>query len=74
MAPKAINIKGDRDYYLGKKISCFWVVPRDVASERLKNVVTQDLELIKLERAVFLDFSSAIMRYGEGANFIERIR
>ena len=73
---KAINIKEeDRDYYLERRYPAFGnLVPRDVASRAAKERCDAGFGVNQTGEAVFLDFSSAIMRYGKEQGFIERIR
>jgi len=62
----------DRDYYLERRYPAFGnLVPRDVASRAAKERCDAGYGVVKnaTNEAVFLDFSSAIMRYGhEEAN------
>ncbi len=64
---KAINIKEeDRDYYLERRYPAFGnLVPRDVASRAAKERCDAGFGVNQTGEAVFLDFSSAIMRYGK---------
>ena len=64
---KAINIKeDDRDYYLERRYPAFGnLVPRDVASRAAKERCDAGFGVNQTGEAVFLDFSSAIMRYGK---------
>jgi succinate dehydrogenase / fumarate reductase flavoprotein subunit len=56
----------DRDYYLERKYPAFGnLVPRDVASRAAKYVCDEGKGVNESGLAVFLDFSSAIERYGE---------
>ncbi len=56
----------DRDYYLERKYPSFGnLVPRDVASRAAKYVCDEGRGVNESGLAVFLDFSSAIERYGE---------
>lgn len=56
----------DRDYYLERKYPAFGnLVPRDVASRAAKYVCDEGRGVNESGLAVFLDFSSAIERYGE---------
>ena len=58
----------DRDYFLERRYPSFGnLVPRDVASRAAKERCDAGYGVIKnaTNEAVFLDFSSAIMRYGE---------
>jgi succinate dehydrogenase / fumarate reductase flavoprotein subunit len=60
----------DRDYYLERRYPSFGnLVPRDVASRAAKERCDAGFGVNKTGEAVFLDFSSAIERYGnEEAN------
>jgi succinate dehydrogenase / fumarate reductase flavoprotein subunit len=62
----------DRDYYLERRYPAFGnLVPRDVASRAAKERCDAGYGVNKTGEAVYLDFSSAIMRYGkEKANLI----
>lgn len=62
----------DRDYYLERRYPAFGnLVPRDVASRAAKERCDAGFGVNKTGEAVYLDFSSAIMRYGkEKANII----
>lgn len=64
---KAIDIKEeDRDYYLERRYPAFGnLVPRDVASRAAKERCDAGYGVNKTGEAVFLDFSSAFMRYGK---------
>ena len=64
---KATNIKEeDRDYYLERRYPAFGnLVPRDVASRAAKERCDAGFGVNQTGEAVFLDFSSAIMRYGK---------
>src|SRR5690625_3665844 len=56
----------DRDYYLERKYPAFGnLVPRDVASRAAKERCDAGYGVNKTGEAVFLDFSSAIERYGK---------
>ena len=55
----------DRDYYLERRYPSFGnLVPRDVASRAAKERCDAGFGVNETGEAVFLDFSSAIMRYG----------
>ena len=57
----------DRDYYLERKYPAFGnLVPRDVASRNAKAVVDQHRGVGPLRNGVYLDFSEAGGRLGEG--------
>jgi succinate dehydrogenase / fumarate reductase flavoprotein subunit len=64
---KATNIaEEDRDYYLERRYPAFGnLVPRDVASRAAKERCDAGFGVNKTGEAVFLDFSSAIDRYGK---------
>ena len=56
----------DRDYYLERRYPAFGnLVPRDVASRAAKNVCDEGLGVAPTGLAVYLDFASAIDRYGK---------
>ncbi len=56
----------DRDYYLERRYPSFGnLVPRDVASRAAKERCDAGYGVNKTGQAVFLDFSSAIIRYGK---------
>lgn len=56
----------DRDYYLERRYPSFGnLVPRDVASRAAKERCDAGFGVNQTGEAVFLDFSSAIMRYGK---------
>lgn len=56
----------DRDYYLERRYPAFGnLVPRDVASRAAKIVCDEGYGVNMTGLAVFLDFESAIMRYGK---------
>ena len=58
--------ESDRDYYLERRYPAFGnLVPRDVASRAAKTVCDEGLGVAPTGLAVFLDFSSAIERYGK---------
>ncbi len=55
----------DRDYYLERRYPAFGnLVPRDVASRAAKERCDAGYGVNKTGEAVYLDFDSAIMRYG----------
>jgi len=62
----------DRDYYLERRYPAFGnLVPRDVASRAAKERCDAGYGVNKTGEAVYLDFESAIMRYGkEKANLL----
>lgn len=56
----------DRDYYLERRYPAFGnLVPRDVASRAAKTACDEGLGVNPTGLAVYLDFESAIMRYGQ---------
>lgn len=56
----------DRDYYLERRYPAFGnLVPRDVASRAAKERCDAGYGVNKTGEAVYLDFNSAIMRYGK---------
>ena len=56
----------DRDYYLERRYPAFGnLVPRDVASRAAKERCDSGYGVNKTGEAVFLDFSSSIVRYGK---------
>ncbi|MBM78891.1 MAG: succinate dehydrogenase flavoprotein subunit [Crocinitomicaceae bacterium] len=64
---KAVDIKEeDRDYYLERRYPAFGnLVPRDVASRAAKERCDAGYGVNQTGEAVYLDFSSAINRYGK---------
>ena len=64
---KATEIPEDhRDYYLERRYPAFGnLVPRDVASRAAKERCDAGFGVNKTGEAVYLDFSSAILRYGK---------
>ncbi len=64
---KAVDIsEEDRDYYLERRYPAFGnLVPRDVASRAAKERCDAGFGVNQTGEAVFLDFSSAIERYGK---------
>lgn len=65
LKPTAIK-EEDRDYYLERRYPAFGnLVPRDVASRAAKQACDEGKGVNKSGLAVFLDFSSAILRYGK---------
>ncbi|NEN24811.1 fumarate reductase/succinate dehydrogenase flavoprotein subunit [Cryomorpha ignava] len=64
---KPVDIKAeDRDYYLERRYPSFGnLVPRDVASRAAKERCDAGYGVNKTGEAVFLDFASAIERYGK---------
>jgi len=64
----------DRDYYLERRYPSFGnLVPRDVASRAAKERCDAGFGVNKTGEAVYLDFSSAIMRYGREQAAIQHI-
>ena len=62
---KPTEIKEDRDYYLERRYPAFGnLVPRDVASRAAKERCDAGYGVNSTGEAVYLDFSSAIERYG----------
>ncbi|AYN66153.1 fumarate reductase/succinate dehydrogenase flavoprotein subunit [Euzebyella marina] len=58
----------DRDYYLERRYPAFGnLVPRDVASRAAKERCDAGFGVNKTGEAVYLDFASAIQRYGKEA-------
>jgi succinate dehydrogenase / fumarate reductase flavoprotein subunit len=65
----------DRDYYLERRYPAFGnLVPRDVASRAAKERIDNGFGVNKTGEAVYLDFSSAIERYGRQQAAVERIK
>ena len=64
---RPVDIKEeDRDYYLERRYPAFGnLVPRDVASRAAKERCDAGYGVNKTGEAVYLDFSSAILRYGK---------
>jgi len=57
-----------RDYYLERRYPAFGnLVPRDVASRAAKVVCDEGHGIVSTGKGVYLDFSSAIERYGKSA-------
>ena len=64
----------ERDYYLERRYPAFGnLVPRDVASRAAKERCDAGFGVNKTGEAVYLDFSSAIMRYGKEAATTKKI-
>ena len=58
--------ESERDYYLERRYPAFGnLVPRDVASRAAKIACDEGLGVAPTGLAVFLDFESAVMRYGQ---------
>jgi len=65
----------DRDYYLERRYPAFGnLVPRDVASRAAKERIDAGFGVNQTAEAVYLDFSSAIIRYGKQEAAIARIK
>lgn len=65
----------ERDYYLERRYPAFGnLVPRDVASRAAKERCDAGFGVNKTGEAVFLDFASAIMRYGKEKALISGIK
>jgi succinate dehydrogenase / fumarate reductase flavoprotein subunit len=65
----------DRDYYLERRYPAFGnLVPRDVASRAAKERCDAGFGVNKTGEAVYLDFESAIMRYGKEKATISGIK
>jgi len=59
--------EGDRDYYLERMYSAFGnLAPRDIASRAAKTVCDEGRGVGETGLGVYLDFSAAIQRLGEG--------
>ena len=66
--------EGERDYYLERRYPAFGnLVPRDVASRAAKERIDNGFGVNKTGEAVYLDFASAIERYGKQQAAIENI-
>ena len=64
----------DRDYYLERRYPSFGnLVPRDVASRAAKERCDAGYGVNKTGQAVYLDFASAIQRYGKEAAATQKI-
>ena len=64
----------DRDYYLERRYPAFGnLVPRDVASRAAKERCDAGFGVNKTGEAVYLDFSSAIIRYGKTEALVQGI-
>jgi len=64
----------NRDYYLERRYPAFGnLVPRDVASRAAKERIDKGFGVNKTGEAVYLDFTSAIERYGKQQAAVERI-
>ncbi len=73
---KPIDIPEDkRDYYLERRYPAFGnLVPRDVASRAAKERIDAGYGVNQTGEAVYLDFSSAIERYGKQEAAVARIK
>ncbi len=68
-------LEEDRDYYLERRYPAFGnLVPRDVASRAAKERIDAGYGVNKTGEAVYLDFASAIKRYGKQEAVIARIK
>ncbi len=66
--------EAERDYYLERRYPAFGnLVPRDVASRAAKERCDAGYGVNKTGEAVYLDFASAIQRYGKQQAFIKGI-
>ena len=64
-----------RDYYLERRYPAFGnLVPRDIASRATKEICDAGYGVNSTGEAVYLDFSSAIQRYGKQEAAISRIQ
>ncbi len=64
-----------RDYYLERRYPAFGnLVPRDIASRAAKEICDAGYGVNNTGEAVYLDFSSAIQRYGKQEAAIARIQ
>ncbi|MCB9167225.1 MAG: fumarate reductase/succinate dehydrogenase flavoprotein subunit [Flavobacteriales bacterium] len=72
---KGVDIpEEDRDYYLERRYPSFGnLVPRDVASRAAKERCDAGFGVNKTGEAVYLDFSSAIERYGRTEASVRKI-
>tara|TARA_Y100000385_G_scaffold60562_2_gene59056 strand:- start:821 stop:2827 length:2007 start_codon:yes stop_codon:yes gene_type:complete len=67
--------EGERDYYLERRYPAFGnLVPRDVASRAAKERCDAGFGVNKTGEAVYLDFSSAIERFGAEAAHVRGIQ
>ncbi len=65
----------DRDYYLERRYPAFGnLVPRDVASRAAKVACDEGNGIVPTGKGVFLDFSSAVQRYGKSQAFSKGIK
>ena len=64
----------NRDYYLERRYPAFGnLVPRDIASRAAKEICDAGYGINNTGEAVYLDFASAIKRYGEQQAAISRL-
>jgi succinate dehydrogenase / fumarate reductase flavoprotein subunit len=72
---KAVELKAeDRDYYLERRYPAFGnLVPRDVASRAAKERCDEGFGVNATGEAVFLDFASAVLRYGKEKGIVEGV-
>jgi succinate dehydrogenase / fumarate reductase flavoprotein subunit len=64
----------NRDYYLERRYPAFGnLVPRDIASRAAKKICDAGYGINSTGEAVYLDFASAIKRYGEQQAAISRL-
>ena len=70
---KPVDLSEDkRDYYLERRYPAFGnLVPRDVASRAAKERCDSGFGINKTGEAVFLDFASAIIRYGKEKAYLK---
>ena len=74
LKPTQIN-EEDRDYYLERRYPAFGnLVPRDVASRAAKERIDAGFGVNVTGEAVYLDFSSAIERYGSQEAKTKRVQ
>jgi succinate dehydrogenase / fumarate reductase flavoprotein subunit len=74
LKPTQIN-EEDRDYYLERRYTAFGnLVPRDVASRAAKERIDAGFGVNVTGEAVYLDFSSAIERYGRQEAKTKRVQ
>tara|TARA_B100001093_G_scaffold519883_1_gene611111 strand:+ start:18320 stop:20338 length:2019 start_codon:yes stop_codon:yes gene_type:complete len=74
LKPTQIN-EEDRDYYLERRYPAFGnLVPRDVASRAAKERIDAGFGINVTGEAVYLDFSSAIERYGRQEAKTKRVQ
>ena len=67
--------ENERDYYLERRYPAFGnLVPRDVASRAAKERCDAGYGVNETGEAVYLDFSSAIMRYGKEKAIVDGIK